>query len=237
MDGIRIGICDDEREQIARLRELVFLWARQKSVVLEIRSFSSAEAFLFAGEQFDILLLDIQMGGQNGVELARQIRKDNEAVQIVFITGFPDFIAEGYEVSALHYLMKPVNSEKLSVVLDRALAKVSHAEPMLLFEAEGEHVRVPQKDIFYIEVLWPVVKIATVGDEYEVRGNLSDIEAQLEPHAFVRCHRSYIAGLRHVSRLTRTEIILDDNRSIPLSRRLYHEVHQAFVKYYRRDTD
>lgn len=89
--------------------------------------FSSAEAFIFhcvENKEYDVLLLYIEMGNMDGVTLARQIRKSNKNVQIVFITGYSDYIAEGYDVEALHYLMKPLKDEKLFDVLDRAVNKL-----------------------------------------------------------------------------------------------------------------
>ena len=119
----KLAVCDDEERQIQYLAALVRDWAEQSGRMVSIRPFFSAEEFLFQYEEekdYDILLLDIEMGNTNGVELAKRIRQENDAVQIVFITGYPDFIGEGYEVGALHYLLKPVSGEKLNQVLDRA---------------------------------------------------------------------------------------------------------------------
>lgn len=97
--------------------------------------FSSAEASIFhyvENKEYDVLLLDIEMGNMDGVTLARQIRKSNKNVQIVFITGYSDYIAEGYDVEALHYLMKPLKDEKLFDVLDRAVNKLVQNEKHLV---------------------------------------------------------------------------------------------------------
>lgn len=92
---------------------LVMGWAAAGDDTVAIKAFPSAEAFLFHyadAKDFDILLLDIEMGGMVGVELAREVRRDNETVQIIFITGYSDYIAAGYDVAALHYLVKPVET-------------------------------------------------------------------------------------------------------------------------------
>ncbi len=108
MQTYQFAVCDDRPEDSRLVARLASRWARQAGAEAEIESFPSAEAFLFRYEEkkdFDVLLLDIEMTGMDGVELARTVRRDNEAVQIVFITGYSDYIAEGYEVSALHYLI------------------------------------------------------------------------------------------------------------------------------------
>ena len=125
---MRAAICDDRAEDAQLVAQYVREWgeSREESVALEM--FPSAEAFLFAYDEdknFDLLLLDVEMGGMDGVTMARRVRAENTAVQIVFITGYTDYIAEGYDVAALHYLVKPVREEKLFEVLDRAAARSS----------------------------------------------------------------------------------------------------------------
>ena len=119
----KIAICDDSDADRQYVFDMVKAWAEASGHTVQVDSFPSAESFLFRYEEendYDILLLDIEMGGMDGVSMAKRIRRENAAVQIVFITGYSDYIAEGYEVAALHYLMKPVSRDKLFAVLDRA---------------------------------------------------------------------------------------------------------------------
>ena len=158
MQTYQLAVCDDRPEDSRLVARLASRWARQAGAEAEIESFPSAEAFLFRYEEkkdFDVLLLDIEMTGMDGVELARTVRRDNEAVQIVFITGYSDYIAEGYEVSALHYLMKPVNEEKFHQVLTRAVGRLARNEPFLTLELPGETVRVPLPEIRYLDLYPP----------------------------------------------------------------------------------
>ena len=123
----KMAICDDCDADTEYLSSLVAAWEEVSGHGAAVERFPSAEAFLFQYEDrkdFDILLLDVEMGEVNGIELAQRIRLEDSRVQIVFITGFPDFMAEGYEVSALHYLMKPVSREKLCAVLDLSLIHI-----------------------------------------------------------------------------------------------------------------
>ena len=102
--GYRVAICDDSREDAAFENALLQEWAKARQIDAEAELFFSAEGFLFHYEEnaaYDMLLLDIEMGGMDGVSMAKRIRRENAAVQIVFITGYSDYIAEGYEVAAL----------------------------------------------------------------------------------------------------------------------------------------
>ena len=114
------------------------------------------------------------------MELARTVRRDNEAVQIVFITGYSDYIAEGYEVSALHYLMKPVNEEKFHQVLTRAVGRLARNEPFLTLELPGETVRVPLPEIRYLDVQQNYATVHA-GRDYTLKRPLAEFEAAGPP--------------------------------------------------------
>ena len=125
---LNIAICDDEQNQIQYIKDIVSAWAETSGHFPHFAEFPSAEAFLFdyaENQNYDILLLDIEMAKMNGIDLAKKVREENNRVQIVFITGYPDFMSEGFEVAALHYLMKPVKKEKLFSVLDRAVENIA----------------------------------------------------------------------------------------------------------------
>lgn len=105
----KIAICDDCEADRIYISAEVSKWAKASHKNVNIRTFSSAESFLFcysAEKDFDILLLDVEMGDMDGVTLAKTLRKENDSVQIVFITGYSDYISEGYDVAALHSLKK-----------------------------------------------------------------------------------------------------------------------------------
>jgi len=124
---LQIAICDDEKPQVDYIRKIVSTWAMESNLAIQITDFNSAEAFLFAYEDnknVDILLLDIQMKGETGMDLARRLRGENYNGQIIFITGYPDFATEGYDVGALHYLMKPIKEEKFIETLNIAVSKL-----------------------------------------------------------------------------------------------------------------
>ncbi len=202
-------------------------------------TFSSAESFLFhyaEESDYDVLLLDIEMGTMDGVTMAKQLRKNNDTVQIIFITGFADYIGEGYEVSALHYLMKPVKQDKLFNVLNRAAIAAQKTERVILLPTGGEMLRIPVSHVQYAEAFSHTVAIVTEKDTIRIKMPISEAE-KLLGEGFVRCHRSYIVGLKHIARLSRTEVILDSGKALPLSRSAAVAVHKAFVSYYAGDKD
>ena len=122
---LTIAICDDNENQIKALRRLLDEWSADKQFALAIDEYISAKSFLFSypDNPCDLILLDIEMKELNGMELAKKLRSDGDMLPIVFITGYSDYIGDSYEVEALHYLLKPVNKQKLFAVLDRYIKR------------------------------------------------------------------------------------------------------------------
>lgn len=225
----RIAICDDRQEDREYVRQLTARWAQQRGNQVEMTEFCSAEQFLFSCPQpdFDLLLLDIEMGEMDGVSLAKQVRRTNELMQIVFITGYSDYITEGYEVAALHYLMKPVKEEKLFAVLDRAVERLHKNTKVLTLETAEEMVRVPLYQVSALEVLRNYVTVHARQD-YTVKKSLSELMEQLDER-FFRVGRSAVVNLNDISRVTRSDIYLTDGRSIPLPRGAYDKLNRAII--------
>lgn len=228
---MKIAICDDSAVDRDYTAGMVEAWARDRGILLILRKFPSAEAFLFQyaeEKDWDILLLDIEMGALDGVSMAKTVRKENEAVQIVFLTGYSDYIAEGYEVAALHYLMKPIKSEKLRVVLDRAAEKRKQQDRCLNLELSGEMVRLPFYEIRYLEVRQNYVTLHAKR-EYTVKRTLGEFEKELDQR-FFRVGRSLILNLKDVCRVTRTEVRLSDGTVLPLPRGAYEPLNRAIIE-------
>ena len=228
---MKIAICDDSAVDRDYTAGMVEAWARDREISLILRKFPSAEAFLFQyaeEKDWDILLLDIEMGALDGVSMAKTVRKENEAVQIVFLTGYSDYIAEGYEVAALHYLMKPIKSEKLRVVLDRAAEKRKQQDRCLNLELSGEMVRLPFYEIRYLEVRQNYVTLHAKR-EYTVKRTLGEFEKELDQR-FFRVGRRLILNLKDVRRVTRTEVRLSDGTVLPLPRGAYEPLNRAIIE-------
>ena len=228
----RIAIVDDNGVDAAFVEDILNTWANKRQVVMQPEQFTSAEKFLFRyaeDKDWDILLLDIEMGAMDGVTMAKKVRAHNEAVQIVFITGYSDYIAEGYEVAALHYLMKPVNKDKLFSVLDRALEKRKQEERCLNLECAGEMVRIPFYEIRYLNVRQNYVTVHAKQD-YTVKRTLGDFEKELDDR-FSRVGRSMIVNLKYIQRVTKTDVYLSDGTILPLPRGAYEPLNRAIIQH------
>ena len=171
-------------------------------------------------------------GHMNGIELALRIREreHDRAVQIVFVTGYMDYIEKGYDVEALHYLLKPVTQERLFGVLDRAAQRVRDRGRELCLQMPEGTARIPVSEIRYLEVQRNYVTIH--GDEdYTVKRTHGELERELDGR-FFRTGRSYIVNLQFVKKITRSQIVLKDGAQIPLPRRAYEDINRAMIRYF-----
>lgn len=226
----RIAICDDHTADGEYIQSIVSDWGEKTNTALQMELFPSAEAFLFRyaeDKSWDILLLDIEMGQMDGVTMAKAVRKENETVQIVFVSGYSEYIAEGYDVAALHYLLKPVRREKLHQVLDRAVEKLKKNEKTLLLELSGEMVRVPLYEIRYLDVQHNYVTVHGKQD-YTVKRTLGEFDAELDER-FFRIGRSCILNLTCVQRVTKSSVYLSGGTILPLPRGQYEPLNRAII--------
>lgn len=233
---ITIALLDDDKQQIAHLRRLLGEWASDKPFVMNIAGYESAEQFLFeyADKPCDLLLLDIEMNGESGMNLARRLRARGDRLPILFITGYSEYMAEGYDVEALHYLLKPVDKEKLFAVLDRYVRRREACDEILIEAAENKlHIAVG--DIVFVEAFGRKTAVH-LSDKtvLDCRDSISRFENIRE---IIRSHRSYLVNLRFVRSISKTTVTLDDGEEVPLSRRLYGDVNRQFIEYYTSGDD
>ncbi|MBD5538216.1 MAG: response regulator transcription factor [Lachnospiraceae bacterium] len=233
--AMAVAVVDDDEVQNEYLRKLVKEWADGRGTAVDVRGYGSAEEFLFDYEDrpCSLLLLDIEMEGQNGMELARKLRARGDSLPIVFITGFADYMNEGYDVEALHYLLKPLDAEKFVRVLDKYADRKADAADEIVVDTENGSMHLGVSEIMYVEAFGRNSRLyMRDGREIDCHAGIGELREKLPADEFVGCHRSYLVNLRYVRTIGRTELILDGGQRILVSRRLYGEVCRAFATYY-----
>ena len=219
---LRIGICDDETGARDTLWMQLSKLLREGSeeVVDDFSSGKSAVNWLekHPGE-IDLLFLDVEMEGFNGMETARKIREFNENLLIVFVTGYADYVFDGYSVGALDYLMKPVKEDRLAAVLERVREKMYRADEQnfVVRNTEGTY-RFSYKDILYFYSEKRKVTLVTASGEYAFYDKLDAVEERLG-EGFVRIHQRYLVSANAVSRIGKTFVEVGEY-TLPVSRSL-----------------
>ena len=232
---MRLAYCDDEEIQLEYMQRLAEHWAKQAGVSLTYCAYKSAEELLFEnaeGYPFDLLILDIDMPGMSGMVLARKIRAKDAKIPILFLTNREEYVFEGYEVQALRYMLKPMSEEKLFPLLNEVCTAAKEEVQSLIVSADGEHCKIAVPDILCLEADGHYVRIHTVKRDYMVKRAFTELAGELTD-GFAATHRSYLVHLLHVERVQRTECILSDGSSVPVSRNSYKAVNEAFIKYWK----
>lgn len=237
---LHVAVCDDDRILLENLSREVELWAQEEQAVCSVELFATAEAFLFAWEEkkdIEVLLLDIEMPGMDGMELARSLRRRGERLGIIFVTGNPDFALEGYDLEAVSYLVKPIKRDRLRAALNRAVRQAGGRKALLVPIAAGEVEKVYVSDICFLESGGhETVLRMRDGRDIICKEPLRQLEQELEEsaEAFFKPHRSYVVNLGYVDRMTKKEIRMEGGTLIPIARGKWEELNRAYMRYFRR---
>lgn len=242
-DKLRIAYCEDESVQLIFMKQLIEEWEKKSGILCSYSSYESGKAFLFEnGESypFDLLILDIDMEGMDGMELSRKVRESDSKIPIVFLTNRREYVFEGYEVNAFRYLLKPIDFSKISMILDE-ISKQYLAETYYLIEKqEGETIKIDLEDIYYIEANGHYLNVYLRSKEYRLKKSLQELAdtiriniGSLEQAGFIYTHRSYLVHLKYIDKVQKTECVMDNKKNIPVSRNAYKSVNEAFIAYYR----
>ena len=239
---LHLAICDDDKRFLEYLSGKAAGWAQAEGEACSVELYTSADAFLFAWEErkdTDILLLDIEMPGTDGMDLARKLRRMGNPVSVIFVTGNPDFALEGYDLEAVSYIVKPVKRERLWAALGRARERVLGRMAILVPLFAGEVEKVYVSDIYCLEsdghgcILWK-----KDGTKLICRSALQQLELELKEcsDSFFKPHRSYYINLEHVERIGKKEIRMDDQMTAPIARGKWEELNRAYMEYFRRQS-
>jgi DNA-binding LytR/AlgR family response regulator len=229
---MRFAICDDEKSMQKNISDYIAGWASTKGIQIDVFYFSSAEAFMLAwlDTPFDLVFLDIQMEKMTGIELAEYIRKTDKNMLIVFITNFAQHVFRGYDVDALHYLIKPITKRMLMPILNRAYTILnSRKNATLLVTDDNALVKLPFGDIYCISILSHVAYIQTANSAYKLKKTAEEL-FKLLPGYFIRCHRSCIVNLFKVDCVYKNSLLLSNGKTMPVSRSHTKVVNNAFIK-------
>lgn len=242
---VRIGIVDDEKEAREQLREAIDRFASEYHMEFELYEFDSAASYLSAkGGPCDILYLDIDMPQMTGMELAEKIRETDGEIILIFCTNLQQFALNGYSVSALGFLVKPVQWYSFHLYLDRALKvlqrradQAERAGPRSVVVKDGAVSRVINAaDIKYVEVrqhylLYNVEdKQSGQGMVIKTRGAMQDVAAQLSTCGFVRCSASFLVNLSCITAVSRMELHIGQE-TLPIGRAYKDSFIREFSKF------
>lgn len=227
---ITIAILDDEK----RIREEIEALILKREADCLIDGYERGEDLLLAGKTYDIVFLDIQLEGKNGIETARLLRQKSENTVLIFVTGAKDYVFQAFDVAAFHYLLKPIEKEKFEEVLVRALREVEKRKKdetdFLLIKTRNRTFPLAKSSILYVESRGKKAEIHTGKETVAMYASLNGLEAELGA-GFYRCHRGYLVNLAYVSEYHHDSILLTNGETIYLAKEKYQEFVKEYMRY------
>ena len=229
---MNLAVVDDEEA----IRKQIHDFIKKQKPEFSISDFSTGEELLEAERDFDIIFLDIQMEGMGGIEAARALRQRNGDAVLIFVTGIKEYVFEAFDVSAFHYLLKPIEEQKFMEVLGSAAKEAEkrkgRKEKQIFIRTKKRGFTLNLSSIQYIESRAKKVEIHTteMGEVIEAYATMDELEGQLGD-SFYRCHRGYLVNMAHIARYDNDSIILSDGGKVYLTRKKHSEFVKAYMWY------
>lgn len=220
-----IAVVDDEKAIRTYFCKLI----KQQEPESRVESYAAGEELLASGRQFDLVFLDIQMDGMNGIETARSLRQRQEETVLIFVTGIKEYVFDALDLYAFHYLLKPVDERKFAEVLERAAGQVRRKKEKPGLFIKTRNLTLDQSDILYIESRGKKVEVHRAGAKKNIEfyAAMETLERQLGAE-FYRCHRAYIVNMDYIAEYGSSSITLTNGEQVYLAKKKYRE----FVKVY-----
>lgn len=235
---IKILICDDDTNFSRKLGNQVRQILQAKGIQAQIHTRSAAEEIPEATlECYDIAFLDIDFSNKayTGIDIARRLRSKRRNAVILFVTNFPEYAPEGYEVQAFRYLLKSVVPTKLESYILQALEQLETVSQTLTINVYGETVKIPLENILYIEAQLHEAELYLAEPDtnsvsvYRFYASIGSLEKNLETQGFLRVHKSYLVNMRHLVKLQCKEAELTDGTRLRVSERMYSQLKKQYL--------
>ena len=229
-----VAICEDEKVFSDEHERICRAVLDRLNIEHRITLYENAAQLLrdfFEGhKRYDLLLIDIVMGEPNGVELARVIRGHDAAAAIIFITSNPGYAIEGYDVGALHYLLKPLDGGALERLIAADYQKRFEYQNFV-FRSGKQSLNIPMKEIVCLETVGKRVAVTLLNETLDCSGSLMELLKGRKQ--FIRCHKSFAVNVCNICELTRMDAIAVNGKKIPVSRTYFKDVQRAFLRQLR----
>ena len=228
---LQIAIVEDEKGEAEVLKNYIARFEKENEQPCQVDVFSDGLAFLDGYKHaHDVIFMDIEMPHLNGMETAKRLRELNEEVPLVFVTNMKQYAIEGYSVSALDFILKPINYYRLASILKKLAKNVQKRGAEKYVRAEGRIIQVKLDSIYYVEVNGRDIIYHTETQDIRTYGKLKDLEEEFAPNGFVRCHNAYLINLKHVKSVEKDSVTVG-NSEIAVSRNRRKDLLRAMGLY------
>lgn len=228
---MKIAVVDDCPADSKRLEEFLSQWQREKGEPLQVSVFHSSIDFLEEYQaEYGVIILDIEMPGSDGMEVAREIRAKDSEVAILFVTNMAQYAIRGYEVNAVDFMVKPVGYYNFVQKLEKAMriSRKNGGQGDLVLRSKDGVARLPVGDLLYVEKEKNYLLYHTRRGEFQERGTLQELKGKLDTAVFAECSSGCLVNLHYVMAVGKETITLGE-KTLPLSRRMRKEFLESYM--------
>ena len=231
---LNISICDDDKISVDKLSQLVKEYCQQSNMDYTLSAYTTGSDLL-AGDidNCHLLFLDVDMGEENGIAIAHEIRKTNRDVIIVYVSGYVQYAPAGYNVKAFAYILKNDLDGLFKTTMDDVVKQLDFRGMVYKIKTTDGEISLPLKNILYIESFDKVTEIHTnlPQADYTIRQPLADAVKQLADKGFLQIHKSYLVNMQHIAKLKNYTIVLTDSTPLPAAQKRWKEIIQAYLEW------
>jgi two-component system LytT family response regulator len=232
---INIAICDDDNEMIQALKSAISSYSTSHAIEFEVHHFQSGEKLLESKLDFDLVFLDIEMGGIDGIKTAQLFRQIDRRARIVYVTNHSEFALESYAVHPFDFVVKPFVQERIFSVLDdltRYLSENSEKDTVIQLKGEDGPLLLSLRNIYVFEYTGNRrITVYTQSEKYQIKGSLSDIFNLINSESFVSPHKSFIVNMEHIDKLNNFTLYTTNGIEVPVAQKKLKEFHNEFSRF------
>lgn len=232
---LRIAILEDEEDCVKKETEIIKQYFDGKRILYDTAVYMNVEWFLLGlkEEVYDLYILDVKMPFKNGLEVAREIRKEYPDPVIIFVTNYIDYAVEAYEVNTYRYIPKGKLKEKLFLAFDSLLPAITEREERCyMIKKRGEIEKIPYSDIYYLKKDGKYVSLVHRHGEVKIRETLIGILKKLDSREFLSVEKSYVVNIRHVMQVKGYDLLMRDGAVVPVGMARIGKVKKAILAYW-----
>ena len=229
---MRIAVCEDNNIVAAFMEDYI---ASMDAENIEYEIFTSGDDLIHYMEQenvtFNILFMDIEMPGRNGIETSAYVREKDTSALIIFITDHKEYVYEVFDVLPFRFLIKPVTREALNLVMKKVFEHFNLTKQVFFFKQNKTQLQVAFDEIIYFEGNLRKVRLVTTGGEYDFYGKISEVVKKLDGNLFLQIHNSYIVNMDQIRKISESVVLLKSGITLPISKKYREYVRQKHIQY------
>ena len=232
---ISIAVCDDDKNMIALIKEAIAEFSAANSIEFETHSFSSGEMLLESKDTYDLIFLDIEMGGIDGIKTANLIRPKARRSRIVYVTNHSELALKSYSVHPFDFVVKPFKKERIAAVLSELIKYItdtSDNDPVIQLKGEDGPLLLSIKNIYVFEYTGNRrITVYTKSEKYCIKGSLSEMISLVNSESFTSPHKSFIVNMEHIDKLSGFTLYTTNGIEVPVAQKKLKEFHNAFSRF------